>query len=122
MSDNQDKPQTKTVSVGGFHGFGNPLDNNGEPIKHKKKQLPVKYYTRDIKNDLGDGLSDIIQITAITMQYDIMVNAALPVEHRDLLRIVADAMINARLNQKGYQTDNIELVDDYAGENKDGDL
>lgn len=115
MSDNKDKPQTQTVSVDGFNAFA----NNGESIKHRKKQLPVEYRTRDIENDLGDGGSDFVQITAITMQYDIMVSAHLPVEHSDLLRVVANAMIYARLSDKKLETSNIELVD--AGENKDGD-
>lgn len=119
MSDNKDKPQTQTVSVDGFHAFGNPLDNTDEPIKHRKKQLPVEYRTRNIENDLGDGGSDFVQITAITMQYDIMVSAHLPVEHSDLLRIVANAMIYARLSKKGLQTNNIELVDVDAGEEKE---
>lgn len=118
MSDNKDKPQTQAVSVDGFHAFGNPLDNTDKPIKHRKKQLPVKYYTRDIENDLGDGGPDFVQITAITMQYDIMVSAHLPVEHSDLLRVVANAMIYARLSKKGLEANNIELVDANAGENK----
>jgi len=118
MSDDKDKPQTQTTSVDGFHAFGNPLDNTDAPIKHRKKQLPIEYRTRNIENDLGDGGPDFVQVTAITMQYDIMVSAHLPVEHSDLLRIVANAMIYARLSDQGYQTDNIELVD--AGENKEG--
>ena len=119
MSDNQDKPQTQTISAEGFHAFANPLDNNGEPIKHRKKQLPVKYYVRDIENDLGDGGPDLVQIEAIAMQYNVIVSAYLPVEDSDLLRFVADAMIRARLSKKGLQTNNIELVDVDAGENKE---
>ncbi len=119
MSDNKDKPQTQTVSAEGFHAFANPLENNGQPIKHKKKQLPVEYRTRYIENDLGDGGPDFIQVTAITMQYDIMVSAHLPVEHSDLLHIVANAMIYARLSDKKLETGNIELVDVNAGKNKE---
>lgn len=115
MSDNQDKPQTQTISVEGFKDCGTP-------IQHKKKQLPVKYYVRDIENDLGDGGPDLVQIEAIAMQYNVIVSAFLPVEDSDLLRFVADAMIRARLSKKGLQTNNIELVDVDAGEDKDGDL
>lgn len=123
MSDNKDKPQSKTVSVYGFQAFGNPLDNNGEPIKHSKKQLPVKYYTRRIENDLGEGFKDLIQITAYTMQYDVVVSAAIPFDDTDLIYIVANAMVRAKLAAKGYHIDNIELVDADAGENdKQGDL
>lgn len=119
MSDNQDKPQTQTISAEGFHAFANPLENNGEPIKHRKKQLPVKYYISDIVNDPSDDCPELVQFTATTMQYDIMVSAILPVHHRDLIYIVADAMIHAQLSKKGLQANNIELVDVDAGENKE---
>ena len=121
MSDNKDKPQTQTVSVDGFQAFSNPLDNNGEPIKHRKKQLSVKYYIRDIENDIDDDSPNFVQVTAVTMQYDVMVTALLPVHHRDLIYVVANAMIYARLSEKGYHTNNIELVDAHAGEDKDSD-
>ena len=120
MSDNKDKPQNQTVSIDGFQAFSNPIDNNGEPIKHKKKQLPVKYYIRDIENDINDDSPDFVQVTAVTMQYDVMVTALLPVHHRDLIYVVANAMIYARLSKKGLEANNIELVE--AGENNEGDL
>ena len=115
MSDNKDKPQTQTISVEGFKDCDTP-------IQHKKKQLPVKYYVRDIENDLDDDGPDLVQIEAITMQYDIRVGATLPEEFSDLVYIVADAMIHARLSKKGLQTNNIELVDVDAGEDKGSDL
>lgn len=121
MSDNKYNYRSKVASVYGAYAFGNPLDNNGEPVKHSKEQVPVKYYVRDIENDLGDGGPDLVQIEAIAMQYNVIVSAYLPVEHSDLLRLVADVMIRARLSKKGLQTNNIELVDVDAGEDKDGD-
>lgn len=119
MSDNKDKPQAQTISVDGFHAFGNPLDNTDAPIKHKKKQLPVKYYISDFENDPNDDCPELVQFTATTMQYDIMVSAILPAHHRDLIYVVANAMINAKLSAEGYHVDNIELVEVDAGENKE---
>lgn len=120
MSDNQDKPQTQTVSVDGFHGFGNPLDNNVEPIKHSKKQLPVKYYSRKIVNDIGEGFEDLIQITAITMQYGISARVALPYKDIESAYKAVNIILYDKLAAEGYHVDNIELVEVGAGENKDG--
>lgn len=119
MSDNKDKPQDQTISVEGFHAFGNPIDNTDAPIKHRKKQLPVKYYSRKIENDIGEGFEDLIQITAVTVQYGISARVALP--HKDVGSAykAVNIILYDKLAAEGYHVDNIELVEVDAVENKE---
>lgn len=106
MSDNQDKPQTQTISAEGFHAFANPLEN--ESIKHRKKQLPVEYHTRNIRGD--DGSPDSIQIEAYTTQYGIKVEDNKPASEAKSIYEAANALIYAKLSQDPDKADNIELV------------
>jgi|26BtaG_2_1085354.scaffolds.fasta_scaffold00042_36 hypothetical protein len=117
MSDNKDKPQSQIISTDGFHAFGNLLDNTDEPIKHKKKQLLVRYYKKSVVKDLGEGVKSYIAITAHTTQYDVTVKAILSFTDFNLTHTVANAMIRAKLSEKGLHVDNIDLID--AGESKE---
>lgn len=123
MSDNKDKPQAQTVFVDGFNAFGDPLDPPTTPIKHKKKQLPVKYYSRKIENAIGEGFENLIQITAVTVQYGISARVAIA-PHKDIGSAykAVNIILYDKLAAEGYHVDNIELVEVDAGENKEGDL
>lgn len=105
MSDNQDKSQTQTISVEGFKDCGTP-------IQHKKKQLPVRYHTTNIKNDNDDGGPDLIQVEAYTMQYDIKVNNIRPVNEAKSIYETTNELIYEKLSEGGREVDNIELVND----------
>lgn len=105
MSDNQNKPQTQTISAEGFKDCGTPF-------QHKKQQLPVKYHTTNIKNDHNDGGPDLIQVEAYTMQYDIKVNNIRPVNEAKSIYETTNKLIYEKLSEGGCEVDNIELVND----------
>lgn len=108
MSDNQDKPQTRTISVEGFHAFSNPLDNNSESIEHRKEQLTVEYRTMNIRGDHSGP--DSIWIEAYISQYDIRVVDVMPSSEAKSIYEAANKLIYAELSEEPYKADNIELV------------